>query len=194
MHAVLKLALTFDAILLAACGSGPTQTGPIGECAGISLDGPGAFEPLSGMAYENTANLGGDESAPGTYEVVIWAGLADGGSAGQSDEVVCSELLDGDFASSILFVAPQTLELAVPAPLTAGSFPTTVLDFTKPYAESPSVLEDVRGNASVGNAGTRCLSGSFTANLRPVDRASGLAIDGGEVTRITGTFDVPFCG
>ena len=189
-----KLAVAFAAILMAACGSGPTQTGPIGGCAGISLDGPGAFKPLSGMVYENAANLGGGESAAGTYEVVIWAGLADGGSSNQSDQLVCSELLNHDFASTTLFVAPQTLEFSLPSPLMSGSFPTTIADFTQPYSESSSVLEDILGNASVSSAGTQCLSGSFSASLRPVDPTSGFAIDGGTITQVSGTFDVPFCG
>src|SRR5580658_2135748 len=114
---MLKLTIGCLVALLAACGSGPSETGAISECGGITLSGPGAFKPLSGMAYQVAADLGGGESAAGTYEVVIWSGSGDAGTPTRSYQLICPELLAGDFASTVVFIPPQTLEWDLPSPL-----------------------------------------------------------------------------
>ena len=179
---------------LLACGAGPSQTGAIASCHGVTLSGSGAFTPFSGMAFQTTAQLGGGESGPGNYEVVIWGNPGDAGTPTQSYQVICPALLAGDFVATHFFVAPQTLELDLPAPLLPGSDQTTITDFTSPYSQTTSLLEDIVGNVSVSNPGTQCLEGSFSANLVPVDPATGFAIDGGAVFPINGSFSLPYCG
>jgi hypothetical protein len=182
------------ALLALACGSAPSQTGPISQCSGISLSGAGAFTPLSGMVFQTTANLGGGQSAPGTYEVVIWGGTLDGGATPtQSLQAICQQLLNNDFTAAV-FVAPQTVEFNLPDSLSANSYSTTIFDLTQPLAESAMPLEDLLGTVNINGAGSQCLSGSFTADVVPVDPTSGFAIDGGAATQISGVFGLPYCG
>jgi hypothetical protein len=182
-------------LTLVACGAAaPSQTGPISGCNGVTLSGAGAFKPLAGMAFQVAADLGEGMSAPGTYEVVIWASSPDAGTPAQSYSSTCNDLKDGDFAASSLFFPPDTLELDLPDTLSSQSYQTAITVLTQPYSQSSSVLEDIVGNVSISSVGTQCLSGSFSANLVPVDPASGFAIDGGAVSPINGTFALPFCG
>src|SRR5581483_4693475 len=178
------------------CASAPSQTGPFKGCDGISLSGAGAFTPLSGMAFQETASLGGGEYAPGTYVVVLWGGgPADaGGTPTTSLDSVCTALVNGAYSSTTIYVAPQTVEFNLPDSL-SGSFTTTIIDLTQPLDQSSAPLEDILGSVSVGGPGGTCLSGSFkAAHLVPVDPASGFPIDGGASVQLSGTFSVPYCG
>jgi len=189
-----SLALVLVACGLLACGGGPSQTGDISSCHGVTLSGSGAFTPLSGMAFQTAAELGGGQSGPGNYEVVMWGNPGDGGTPTQSYQTICKELLALDFVATQLFIAPQTIELDLPAPLLSGSYQTTVSELTHPYSQTMSELEDIVGNVGVSDVGTLCLEGNFSANLVPVDPTSGFAIDGGTVSPISGSFSLPFCG
>jgi len=182
------------ALAFLACGSSPSQTGPVGNCNGVTLTGTGAFIPLTGMAFQVAADLGEGMSAPGTYEVVIWAGSADAGTANQSYSLTCHDLEAGDFAASTLFIPPETLEFDLPDTLSSQSYQTTITALTQPYSQSSSILQDILGTVDISSVGTQCLSGSFTANLEPTDPATSYPFDGGVATPINGTFALPFCG
>ena len=183
-----SLVISSLALLLAACGNGPSQTGAIGGCNGVTLSGSGAFTPLSGTAYQTVAQLGGGQSGPGNFEVVIWGNPGDAGSPTQSNQTICQDLLAGNLSATNLYIAPQTLELALPTPLVTGSDQTTISELTHPYSQTTSELEDIVGNVQVSNVGTLCLEGSFSANLMPVDPTTAMALDGGVATQINGSF------
>jgi hypothetical protein len=186
--------LFLPTLLPLACASGASQTGPIGGCDGITLSGPGAFTPLSGMTYQNAVNLGGGEAAPGTYEVVIWGATGDAGNPTGSYDFICRELTAGAFLSSTLYVPPQTLELNLPDGVTNTSYRATAVELTEPYSQTSAILEDIAGEVGISSVGTLCLTGSFSAKLVPVDPATGFAIDGGAGSMLEGTFSLPFCG
>jgi hypothetical protein len=182
------------ALALLSCGAGPSQTGTISGCNGITLSGAGAFKPLSGMAFQVAADLGEGMSAPGTYEIVIWASSPDAGTPKQSYSLTCQDLVAGDYATSSLFLPPETLDFDLPDSLSSTSYETSITVLTQPYSQSSSILEDILGNVDISSVGTQCLTGDFTANLVPVDPASNFAIDGGVVSPISGSFSLPFCG
>ncbi len=150
--------LFLPALLPLACASSASQTGPIASCDGITLSGPGAFTPLSGMAYQNEVNLGGGEAAPGTYEVVLWGGATDAGNPTGSYDFVCKELTTGAFLSSTLYVPPQTLELNLPDGVTITSYRATIVELTGPYSQTSVILEDIAGKVGISSVGTLCLT------------------------------------
>ncbi len=65
---------------------------------------------------------------------------------------------------------------------------------TQPYSQSSTILKDIVGTVDISSVGTQCLTGSFSANLVPVDPASNFPIDGGVASPINGSFSLPFCG
>jgi hypothetical protein len=188
----MRASVLIAALTVAACGSSASQTGQIADCSGITLSGPGAFVPLSGFAFQNVANLGGGATGSGPWEVVIWAGSGDAGTPTQSQQANCSQLLAGAFSTS-LFIPPQTLEFNLSDSTPAGSYSRPIDDYTQPRSESAVVLEDLLGTINISSLGTECLSGTFTANLAPVDPVSDTPIDGGVVLPVSGTFGVPVC-
>jgi hypothetical protein len=188
-----KTALLVLPFLPVACGSSsPSQTGAISTCSGISLSGSGAFIPLSGMAFQIAADLGDSQTAAGSYDIVLWGNPGDAGTPTQSFQSVCSQLLNGALAVP-LFVAPQTIGFNLPDSLPTGSSETTISDFTQPLSDSSVALEDIVGQVDIESVSTQCLTGNFSANLVPVDPTSGMAIDGGTATPVSGNFGLPFC-